>query len=190
MGDMESVPHHRDPTRVLKYLETGFREGVRDLIGRGFVVEDAWGPVQMGVAGIVLQRGDLRITFDAERSLTSVKVKAGDREAWFPDVGLAWSRSAGTDGKPRRPGFYPQQWVPVMLNYIERWLEWQAHDNQNVADVCEWFPNCDPGALELIRKHRERHLEVRPRRDPLAQWEAARQAFDDEWRAWTATRSQ
>ncbi|CAD6010367.1 conserved protein of unknown function [Agreia sp. COWG] len=153
-GYADSVPdldHHNDPSRVIPVLEAELRPLAHDLLGAGFTVVDAWGPEQMAVAKLLLERDETRVLFDAERGMTSVILTRGERRVWLGAAIAAWARSPAADGR-----FHAADLMPWPLISTFSW-DFGAYHREGLAQqamhglaVCEWFSEADLGAINAV----------------------------------------
>ena|GEM_PF-3094970 len=183
MSDEPRIPHHLNVERVLPGLEPGFAEQVLLLLSRGFGVVDAWGPVQMSVCGVVLERESLAVRFDSERGMTSVMLEYHGYRVYQLDATLAWARSAGAAGRERVPGYFPGGYHLVALGRRNADIvEAMRSDNQYLADVCEWFSTHDRRLTEWTAAERERpRWKVSPGSDAVSRHLKAVEHFEREW---------
>lgn len=150
----EAVPdldHHNDPLRVIPVLEAELRPLARELLGAGFMVVEAWGPVQMAVASLLLERDETRVLFDAERGMTSVILTRGKRRVWLGAAVAAWARSPAADSRPHAAGLTP--W-PLISTFSWDFRVYRREGLAQLATyglaVCEWFCEADLGTIDAV----------------------------------------
>lgn len=142
---MHEKDHHDDPSRVIPLLGAELGLLARELIGAGFRVVDAWGPVQMAVAQLLLERDGTRVLFDTERGVADVVLERDGRRTDFGTAVAAWACSPGSDGRPHDADFLPWGLTPASADL--RAAQLAAY---GVA-VCEWFSEADPGVIDFVK---------------------------------------
>jgi hypothetical protein len=148
---MHEDDHHGDPERVIPVLDVVLRPLARDLIGVGFTVEDAFGPVQMAVATLLLQRDGIQVLFDTERGMTLVSLIRGGRRIGLTTALAAWADSPKADGRPHMPDFVP--WALISTFTKELRVYGRIGLEQAVeygVTVCDWLPDADLGAVDAV----------------------------------------
>lgn len=161
---MSDLVHHNDPALVIPVIEGELQALARELLAAGFVVVDAWGPVQMAVAALLLERDGTRVLFDAERGMTSVMLSRDERRTWLGTAIAAWARSPASDGRPNAADLTPWPLISTFSwdtrGYRSEELAQQARYG---LAVCTWFASADPGAIDAV-KAETRALDSSPRR--------------------------
>lgn len=149
------APRHNDPELVIPTIEAELQPLARELLGAGFAVIEAWGPVQMACAGLLLERDGTQVLFDAERGMTSAHLIRDGQNIWLGAAVAAWARSSNGDGEPNVPGFTP--WSVISL------FTWEQRENRKAGAqqetryglaVCAWFANADLGAIDAVEAER------------------------------------
>lgn len=161
---VSDLVHHNDPALVIPTLEGELQGLARDLLGAGYAVVDAWGPVQMAVASLLLERDGTRVLFDAERGMTSVMLSRGDRRTWLGAAIAVWARSPASDGRPNAAHLTP--WPLISTSTWSTRVfrgEGLAQQARYGPAVCAWYASADPGAIEVVEAE-TRALVAGPRR--------------------------
>jgi hypothetical protein len=149
------APHHNDPELVIPTIEAELQPLARELLAAGFAVIEAWGPVQMACAGLLLERDGTQVLFDAERGMTSARLIRSDRDVWLGVAVAAWARSSNGDGEQNVPGFTP--WSLISLFAWEQREYRKAGSQQQTrygSAVCDWFAHADLGAIDAVEAER------------------------------------
>jgi hypothetical protein len=176
------APHHNAPEQVIPTIEAELQPLARELLDSGFVVVEAWGPVQMACAGLLLERDGVQVLFDAERGMTSANLIHDGRSVWLGTAVAAWARSSKIDGELNAPGFIP--WSLISLSTWDT-REYRAAGSQQQTTyglaVCDWFPHADLGAIDAVQAERDALNVVfrsiaRPTPEATAEMVAARYA--------------
>jgi hypothetical protein len=148
---MDETLHHNDPERVIPTIEAELRPLAHELLAAGFEVVDAWGPVQMAVASLLLERDGTRVLFEAERGFSSVLLTRDGRSTWLGAALAAWARCPGTDGRPHAADL--TLWSQIST------FSWdmRVHRGAGLAQqatygmaVCDWLPDADLGAIDAV----------------------------------------
>lgn len=140
------APRHNDPELVIPTIEAELQPLARELLGAGFAVIEAWGPVQMACAGLLLERDGTQVLFDAERGMTSAHLIRDGRNIWLGAAVAAWARSSNGDGEPNVPGFTP--WSLISL------FTWEQRENRKAGAQQE--TRLRTGRVRLVRQRRSR----------------------------------
>ncbi|MFB2583759.1 hypothetical protein [Herbiconiux liukaitaii] len=148
---MSAIEKHDDPARVLATIESGAREIVLPLLDSGFTVKEAWGPVQMAVASLLLERDGTEVLFDAERGLTGVYLTHAGRRTWLSIAIYAWACSPAPDARVRVPGFVPWSLIAAH-SWGTRGFRDLGQEQTRTYGVpaIEWLPQADAGLLDTI----------------------------------------
>lgn len=163
-----------DSTRVLDYFDetqpdaAGF---ARALIARGGTITELWGPLQMSVWNLVIERGAWRVTLHSERGfgdwpVVSARTEADPREARRYPAGLVvfvWARAHE---------------VPFRVDRVEGFNhDLAAHG----CDAMDWLDSAGPGMLDgaYAEWARQPHISTELPADAQAEmWAAAGAAMD------------
>lgn len=162
------APRHNDPERVIPTIEAELRPLVRELLGAGFVVIEAWGPAQMACVGLLLERDGTQVHFDAERGMTAVDLIRDGRSVWLGVALAAWARCSPATGEANAVEVNAADLVPWSLIGLLTWetREYRRHGLEQQARyglaVCDWFPHADLGAIDAVEAEK-RALDTRSR---------------------------
>ncbi|NRQ51374.1 hypothetical protein [Aeromicrobium stalagmiti] len=134
---MTDPQDHGDPGRVIPTLDHEGQLLAQHLLASGFRTVSAWGPVQMAVAHLRLQRGDLVVDLDTERGVTAIAVRRGDLSVPLLVANYVRSRPASTADSVELPAGWQQQFPFDRAATIE-WLADAKQDAIRAVAHLSW----------------------------------------------------